>query len=251
LYLFFSDMHFGRKTGGEDREVEQALVACLEYHRREVRHLFLVGDVFEAYIEYRTLIPKGYTRFLGKLAEYADSGIPITYLAGNHDPWHRDYFEKEFGATVFMNATEVVAFGRTAFVMHGDGVRAVGGVSYWLRPVLRHPLPTWLYRNLLPGDAGMLLARRVNSFLKGDRLEPRTINGLRSFAAEVLRTGGADLVILGHSHYPEFCTLPGGHYLNLGSWHMDRTYGLLDANGPRLLRWNGTCPIHVDAPAPE
>jgi UDP-2,3-diacylglucosamine hydrolase len=250
VYLFFSDMHFGRPAPGSDREVERSLVACLEHHRGEVRHLFLVGDVFEAYIEYQTLIPKGYTRFLGKLAEYADDGIPISYLVGNHDPWHRDYFEKEFGATVHMNAIETNDYDRTTLIMHGDGVRGAGGKSYWLRPVLRHPLPIWLYRNLLPGDAGIFIARRVNRLLQGEQLEPRTINGLRSFAAEVLSSGRADLVVLAHSHFPEFCTLPGGHYLNLGSWHMDRTYGLLDDSGPQLLRWNGSCPTLVGAQAP-
>src|SRR5690606_6470197 len=97
MILFLSDLHLGR--GGPDmaRRVEQDVIACLEHHRERVRHLILLGDIFDEYIEYRHLVPKGHTRLLGLLANWTDAGVPITYLVGNHDPWHRDYFQQELG----------------------------------------------------------------------------------------------------------------------------------------------------------
>jgi UDP-2,3-diacylglucosamine hydrolase len=249
VYLFISDMHFGRQPAELDRESERDLVACLRHYQDAVRGLYLVGDVFDPFIEYRHLMPKGFIRFLGILAEYADSRIPITVFAGNHDPWHQDFFRIEFGARIVMDAIEEEIAGHVVHVTHGDGVTIGAGLSRRLRPVLRHPLPVALYRNLLPGDLGMRLAHFTNRAMKRARLDPKTINGLRGHARSVVRDSDVNLVIMGHSHFAELSRWPEGVYLNTGSWQADRSFGTLDEEGPRVLRWNGTCVIGVDAPA--
>lgn len=237
MMLFVSDMHFGR---GECRASEDALIACLRAHARDAAGLYLLGDVFDAYIEYRRLIPKGCTRFLALLAEWTDHGIPVTYLVGNHDPWHRDYFEEEFGIRVVRDAVVEAVNGHVLYLHHGDGIAMGGAVYRFLKPILRHPVPVWLYRTLIPGDAGMALAHWVNRRLDSGEPDQEAVRDLRAHARRILADTSASLVVMGHTHVAEQVAWPEGIYLNTGSWLGARTYGVLDDQGVRLMRWNGT-----------
>ncbi len=248
MVLFVSDIHFGRSTPEAERAVERDLLACLRAHEDRLTHLYLLGDVFDAYIEYRHLAPKGFVRFLGLLAAWTDRGLPVTYLTGNHDPWHRDLFASELGVRVVFDALCEPCFGRTVYLAHGDAP-AAGRLYRWLRPVLRHPVPVGLYRTLLPADLGMGLARWVKHHFGNTDIRPETVAALRAFARHTLQTTDADLVVLGHSHQAEHTAWPEGHYLNPGCWYADRTFGVLDEQGPRLLRWNGSCAVAFN-PAP-
>ena len=160
-------MHFGKDSAAAERAKEAALLACLRAQTEQaeqVEALYLVGDVFDEYIEYRTLVPKGFVRFQALLAEWTDRGVPVTYLVGNHDPWHRDYFKQEWGVRVVYTAMEARHHGRTIHIAHGDGLLGDNRLYRYLKPILRHPLPVWMYRTLLPGDAGLRLARQVAPF---------------------------------------------------------------------------------------
>ncbi len=245
MILFFSDVHLGRGAPADERAVEADLVACLRAHAEAAEALYLVGDVFDAYIEYPTLVPRGFARLQGLLAAWTDRGVPVTYLAGNHDPWHRDYFERELGVRVVPDACTAVHHGRRVHLAHGDGLEP--GLYRRLKPVLRHPVPVWLYRTLLPADAGFRLARWVSR--RYSRLPPdaATRDALRDHARRLLHRTEADLVVLGHSHHAELRAEAGGAYLNPGCWHTARTFGRLDADGPRLLRWNGDRTREVDS----
>ena len=240
LILFVSDIHFGRADATTERAKEAALVACLRAHEQQVERLYLLGDVFEHYIEYRHLVPKGFVRFQALLAEWTDRGVPVTYLVGNHDPWHRDYFEKELGVRVVFDALNEPLFGINVYMAHGDGIARTEGLYRLLKRVLRHPVPVALYRTLLPGDLGLALARWV-SRNRNHTLKDAQIEALRQQARRLLHEQSADVVIMGHTHYPELITWPEGRYLNTGFWHKVHTFATLDANGLRLLHWNGTC----------
>ena len=225
---------------GASRASEDALISCLRTHAREASRLYLLGDVFDAYIEYRRLIPKGCTRFLALLAEWSDRGIPVTYLVGNHDPWHRDYFEKELGVRIVYDAVVEAVNGHVLYLHHGDGIAKRGALYRFLKPVLRHPVPVWLYRILIPGDAGLALAQWVNRRLESGAPDLEVARALRGRARRILADSSASLVVMGHTHVAEQLAWPEGIYLNTGSWLDGRTFGVLDGQDVGLMRWNGT-----------
>ena len=231
-------MHFGRGSRPSEQEKEQALVECLEAHEGEVDHLYLLGDVFDGYIEYRHLVPKGFVRFQALLARWTDQGIPVTYLLGNHDPWHQDHFSAELGVTIVPESTEVTHFGRQLHLAHGDALTADYQSRTWLRTLLRHPVSTRLYR-ALPADLGLGLARWVSRRLH-DRDDPVPVADiLHDRAHALLQRDGLDGVVLAHSHIPALHEGPHGVYANTGNWYEQRTFARLDEDGLHLRRWNG------------
>lgn len=247
LTLFFSDMHFGQYGAAAERAKETDLIDCLRAHEGNVEHLYLLGDIFHAYIEYQHLIPKGFVRFQGLLAEWTDAGVPVTYLVGNHDPWHRDYFVQELGVRVVFDALIEPTDGTVVYLAHGDAVAARSRLYPWLRSWLRHPVPVWFYRSLLPGDSGLRLARWTNRHVHEDATDPNVIRALRMHARDVLASSAAVLAVFGHSHVPELQTWSEGCYLNTGNWYESRTFGRLDNQGVYLHRWNGQRTIDIEA----
>lgn len=240
-------MHFGRGDDATERANEADLVACLRAHEDAVEHLYLLGDVFDQFIEYRHLIPKGQIRFQALLAEWSDQGIPITYLVGNHDPWHQDYFAEELGVRVVFDGLIEPIDGAPVYLSHGDAVVTHSRLYPYLRPLLRHPVPVWLYRTLLPADSGYRLARWVNRRLRTDEPDPHLGSALRDHARKMLADTAAEIAIMSHSHIPDLQRWPDGCYLNTGNWYESRTFGRLDKNSLHLLRWNGTQAIDIEA----
>src|SRR3954466_11960321 len=112
---FASDFHLG--TGGytESRKREDRIVRWLDSIKADAAELFLMGDVFDFWFEYKTVIPKGYIRFLGKLAELSDLGVKLYFFKGNHDMWMFDYFEKELGATIISDELKIERGGKKFF----------------------------------------------------------------------------------------------------------------------------------------
>lgn len=250
VVLFFADLHLGRLDAATERANEEDFVACLRAYEGRVAHLFLVGDVFHQYIEYRHLAPKGFARLLGLLAAWTDAGVPVTYVVGNHDPWHRDYFAAELGVRVVADTALEPLHGHVVYLAHGDRFAPRSHLSTRLRPWLRHPVPVWLYRTLLPGDAGFGLARWVSRRWSDRAPDAATAQALRQAARHLLSTTPADFIVMGHSHVPELTAWPEGRYLNPGCWHTDRTFGCLDADGTAaLLTWNGSCVVPYAPPA--
>lgn len=244
-------MHLGKGGRTAARASEADLLACLRAHEADVTALYLVGDVFDEYIEYRHLIPRGYARFQGLLAAWTDRGIPVTYLVGNHDPWHRTYFREELGVRVVFDSVVEPLEGVNVYVAHGDGLTEANPVYNRLRPLLRHPLPVWLYRNMLPGDAGLGLAKWAKHMIGKDTVDERAVAAFRRYARDLLAADVADVVVLGHTHRAELTSWPHGTYLNTGYWHESRTFGRLDPDGVQLLRWNGTHAALVEPDAPR
>lgn len=232
-------MHFGRGPRAVERDKEQALIECLEAHAGQVDHLYLLGDVYDGYIEYRHLVPKGFVRFQGLLARWSDRGVPVTYLLGNHDPWHQDHFSAELGVTMVPEAVTVCHFGRRLHLAHGDALAAAHQSRTWLRALLRHPVPVRLYRALLPADLGLGLARWVSRQLHGRDGEAPVARVLHARARAMLRRDALDGVVLAHSHVPVLHAGPQGVYANTGTWCEGRTFACLDAKGMHLRQWNG------------
>lgn len=239
MILFVSDIHFGQGTAAEERSNEADLIACLRSFEDTVEGLYLVGDVFDEYIEYRYLIPKGFVRFQAFLASWTERGVPITYLVGNHDPWHRDYFEIELGVRVSIDEVVASHYGKQVYLAHGDGLAKSNKLYRRLKPILRHPIPVWMYRSLLPGDVGFKMARWYNRRFGNKTVNPTIVEELRAYAQNILQTTPADIVVMGHSHQAERHSSPDGVYLNTGSWADKRTFGCMDEDGIHLRQWNG------------
>lgn len=239
-------MHFGRLSPAEDRKAEKALVACLEAYSDRATHLFLMGDLFEAWIEHRHLIPRPPARFFGELARWADAGKPITVFAGNHDPWHHSYLHDTFNAAIVYDALNTTLYGRRVYLHHGDGI-AQKGVYRYARALVRHPAPVWLYKHLIPASMGLGLAQYVSRRLHGPALETRQVEALRAHAQHVVGTTTADAVVMGHSHHAECITWPAGTYLNPGAWYRTRTFGVLEKDGVLAVQqWkNGKAVAYV------
>ena len=246
MILFVSDMHFGRGSRAEERANEAALTACLRSFDATVEGLYLVGDVFDEYIEYGRLVPKGFVRFQAFLAEWTDRGVPVTYLVGNHDPWHGTYFEQELGVRIILDDLVETLHGRTVHLAHGDGIAQSNRTYRRLKPWLRHPVPVRLYKAILPADSGLRLARWVNRRFGDRNINLSVVEDLRAHARRILTDTDAEVVVMGHSHHPEMYLWPEGVYLNLGGWSEARTFACLDADGLRLLRWNGEQAVTVD-----
>ena len=235
MTLFLSDLHLGRGTASQSRAVERALVALLDHYADQAEALYLVGDVFDQYVEYKHLAPKGAARFLGRLADWTDRGKRVVYVLGNRDPWHGGFFSSELGVRMISDGLTAVLHGRRVYIAHGDALVPEDRVYQWLRPVLRHPLALRLYRAALPADWGYGLARRVGRRAGGPDRDPTAARALHRYAQHAL--GQADLVVLGHCHQATLTAYAGGSYLNPGFWFADRTFGTLDASGPALHRW--------------
>jgi len=235
-------MHFGRRgMWSEDRTAEADLLRCLEAFDDRLDHLYLVGDVFDAFIEYDRVVPKGFVRFQGHIAALTDRGIPVTYLLGNHDPWHRRYFEEELGVTVVPDACSSTHYDHRLYCAHGDHLAgAAGGFTTRFRSFLRHPVCVTLYRTLLPANTGIALAQWVSRQIHDPSTNPDLVEALSRRGAALLRDGRADVVVMGHSHVPTLQTERRGVYLNTGTWFADRTFATLTPTEARLMRWNGT-----------
>jgi len=237
MVILVSDVHLGRGGHHTDPGAERDLVHLLAFAAKNGAKVYFLGDLFEQFIEYRHLIPKGATRLLGALAYHADAGLEIRYIVGNRDPWHLNYFESELGISVFFDYLIESFFGKKVFLTHGDLFESSKGLYRFLRPILRHPLPTTLYKNLLPGDSGFALARRFSLLKLSNQTQPKTVNALRTAAQNLLKQHQCDLVVMGHSHKTELKVFEQGLYLNTGFWYKNRTFAVLTTDEVSLNAW--------------
>lgn len=237
MYLFLSDLHLGRGSWEDSRRAEADACVLLRHYKDQLLKsngkVFLVGDVFNAYMEFRALVPTGYVRFTGLIAELCDLGIPVIYVSGNRDHWQLGHFAHETGALVLPRAWKGEAFGRKLHVEHGDFF-----ASGRLNRLFRNPVAYAVYRTAFPGDLGFRLAAYFGSKGSGES-ETQHIETLRNAAAGLLASNDTDIVVFAHSHHAECTNFTGGTYLNPGYWFADRTYGVLDTTGPNVMTWPG------------
>lgn len=235
-----SDVHLGAIPP----EAEAHFLRWLGEEAPGAAQLVINGDLFDFWFEYRSVIPRGYTRVLGALASLADRGIPLTIMGGNHDWWGGDFLEKEIGATFLRDPEILDLHGTRTLLAHGDGLGAGDAGYRVLRRVLRSPLSRFAFRWLHP-DLGAAIARRVSrTELRSapPRSEDPRPTALRRWATEMLVNDPTlGLVAVGHSHLPERVEIaPSRFYINTGDWIRHRSYVVLRPGElPALERWKG------------
>ncbi|WP_067145377.1 UDP-2,3-diacylglucosamine diphosphatase [Pseudotamlana agarivorans] len=231
---FASDNHLGAPTAEASRPREKKFVAWLDTIKQDAAAIFLLGDMFDFWIEFKTVVPKGFTRTLGKLAEISDSGIPIYYFVGNHDLWMNGYFEEELNIPVYHKPKEFTFNNKTFFIGHGDGL-GPGDKGYKrMKKVFTNPFCQWLFRWLHP-DLGVRLAQHLsvkNKLISGDddaKFLGEDNEWLVQYCKRKLEDKHRDFFVFGHRHLPLNIDLnDNSKYINLGDWIQYFTYGVFD-----------------------
>ena len=230
---FASDFHLGAGAQAQSREREDRIVRWLELIKVDAAEVFLMGDVFDFWFEYKTVVPRGYIRFLGKLAELADAGIKLTFFKGNHDMWMFDYFKTELGATIISNELEIERNGKKFYLHHGDGLGPGDGMYKVLKKVFRSDVCQWLFARLHPNlGVGIANYWSTHSRIAGLSDEKRKVDEqewLEIYCRELLQTRFYDFLIFGHRHLPLDIQLnTESRYVNLGEWVNYNSYAVFD-----------------------
>ena len=231
---FASDNHLGAPTVAESKPREAKFVQWLDSIKADAGAIFLLGDLFDFWFEYKTVVPKGFVRTLGKLAELRDSGIPIYFFVGNHDLWMDDYFETELGISVYRRPLEVECAGKRFLIGHGDGL-GPGDKGYKrMKKVFTNPFCKWLFRWLHP-DIGVRLAQYLsvkNKLISGEEdvhFLGEENEWLVQYCKRKLETQHYDYFLFGHRHLPMTIKVgEGSTYINTGDWIHYFTYAVFD-----------------------
>ena len=149
-HYFVSDLHLGAPNQAASKARERAFIAWLDHIAATAKAIYLMGDIFDFWFEYKTVIPKGYTRLFGKLAELSDKGIELHFFKGNHDMWVKDYFENELGIQIHANEYTFKANGKSFYLHHGDGLGPGDYKNKLLKRFFRSSLCQWLFARLHP-----------------------------------------------------------------------------------------------------
>ena len=240
---FASDNHLGLPDSEASLVREKHFVSWLEEVRKDAAAIYLLGDLFDFWFEYKTVVPKGFVRVLGKLAELSDSGIPITFFTGNHDLWMRDYFQKELNINVYRQPI-TLTIGTTRFLIgHGDGL-GPGDKGYKLmKKLFTNPFSQWLFRWLHP-DLGVRLGQylsKKNKLISGEedvKFLGEDKEWLVTYSQKKLKEEHFDYFVFGHRHLPLKIELnQNSKYINLGDWITHNTYAVFDGTTLNLKTW--------------
>ena len=232
--FFLSDFHLGAPDYKSSLEREKKIVSFLEDIRHEAATIFIVGDMFDFWYEYRRVVPKGYMRLFGKLAELTDAGIPIHFFVGNHDMWMKDYLTTDLNIPIYFEPKEFVFNDKTFLIGHGDGL-GPGDFGYkFIKKIFRNPFCQWLF-GILPPAAGIGLAdyfsrkSRETTGQHEQEFMGEENEWLITYCREQLAKKRYDYLIFGHRHLPiDFALNAESRYINLGDWINYFTYAVFD-----------------------
>jgi UDP-2,3-diacylglucosamine hydrolase len=242
---FASDFHLGIPDAARSREREAKIVRWLESVEDSAHMIFLVGDIFDFWFEYKYVVPKGFVRLQGKLAELVDNGIPVVFFTGNHDMWMFRYFTDELSIPVLREPTTFAVNGKLLMVGHGDGL-GPGDYKYkFLKKIFANPLCQWLFARVHP-NLGMGIANawsqgsRAASTKKGEERFMGDDEWIWSYCKEVEARQHHDFYVFGHRHLPlELAVGQSARYINLGEWLHHCTYASFDGETMRLEKFTG------------
>ena len=245
IIFFLSDFHLGAPNAEASLQREKLIVQFLTEIKEEASEIFFVGDLFDFWYEYKLVVPKGYVRLLGKMAELSDAGINIHLFIGNHDMWMKNYFQQEMNMPVYSEPKEFTFNNKLFYIGHGDGL-GPGDTGYkMLKKVFRNPVCQWLF-GMVPSRIGIGVA---NYFSKKSREKAGTSEEqflgeekewLITYSKDVLKTKNFDFFVFGHRHLPiDFRLNDKSRYINLGDWISFYTYAVFDGKEMSVKSYTG------------
>ena len=240
---FCSDNHLGSPNRNLSLEREKIFITWLDQIKTDAQAIFFLGDLFDFWFEYKKVVPKGFTRLFGKLAELSDSGIDLFFFVGNHDCWIGNYFEDELGINVFHKKVDLNIDNYNILIGHGDGLGPGDNKYKFLKLLFRNPILKKLFSFIHP-DIGISLGSflsQKNKILSGSEkvFESEDKEMLFSYCKDVLKTKYYHFFIFGHRHVPlELDLGNNSKYFNTGDWITHFSYLVYDGNSFNLNYFN-------------
>ncbi|MDB5222553.1 MAG: metallophosphoesterase [Chitinophagaceae bacterium] len=237
---FLSDFHLGAPDYASSLIREKRIVKFLDEIKNDAAQIFILGDLFDFWYEYKTVVPKGFVRILGKLAELTDAGIEIHFFVGNHDMWMKGYFEKELNIKVYHQPHEFDLNGKKFFIGHGDGLGPGDHRYKALKRVFRNKFSQWMFGFLHPrvgiGMADYFSRKsRATTGKTDEQFLGEDKEWLIIFSREMLKTKHYDYFIFGHRHLPiDFKLNDATYYINLGDWIKYNSYAIFNGENVEL-----------------
>lgn len=237
---FASDFHLGVPDHATSVARERQIVAWLESIRHDAHAIYLLGDIFDFWFEYRHAIPKGFIRLQGKLAELRDAGIPIIFFTGNHDMWMFDYFEKELSIPILRKPELLVVGSQKLLIGHGDGLGPGDKTYKLLKKVFNSRVCQWMFARIHP-NLGIGIANywsrnsRIANMKREEKFEGEEGEFLWQYCRELEQKEHHDFYIFGHRHLPLDLKIgSASRYINLGEWVNFKTYAVYDGTDVQL-----------------
>jgi UDP-2,3-diacylglucosamine hydrolase len=243
---FLSDAHLGSLAIADNRSHEKHLVNFLDSIKEDAEAIYLLGDMFDFWYEYKMVVPKGFVRFLGKLAELADNGVQIHFFTGNHDMWTFGYLEKEIGLTVHRQEEEITIHGKNFLLAHGDMFQKDGFGGFLIKKIFRNRFLQELFTSFPPRlglKFGYWWAKtnRLSDNRKEYKYEGEEKETLVQFAKEYIKNHDIDYFVFGHRHILLDLQLKNkSRVLILGDWMYEFSYAVFDGNDISLHNYEIT-----------
>src|SRR5215471_10265629 len=242
---FLSDFHLGAPDHKSSLEREKTIVEFLEIIKKDAAEVFIVGDIFDFWYEYRKVVPKGHVRLLRKMAELTDLGIKLHFFVGNHDMWMKDYFEKELNIPVYFGPKDFEWNGKSFHIAHGDGLGPGDHKYKFIKKVFRNPFSQWLF-GIFPPYMGMGLANYLSRRSRAQTGATEEVflgeekEWLIIYSKELQQKNNYDFFVFGHRHLPiDFRLSNGSRYINLGDWINYFTYAVFNGRILELRSYKG------------
>ena len=235
--FFISDVHLGLHDKEREKEKERRLLSFLSHVEEHGEQLFILGDLFDYWFEYASVIPRGYHHTLSKLGLLVEKGIAVHYVAGNHDFWLKDFFPADLGIPVYKDPFSKTLGGKKFYFHHGDGLALRDGGYRLLKKLLRSKINIAFFTMIHPDITAPIArgsSRKSREFTANK--DYGETDGMILFATEKIRSG-YDVVVMGHRHVPLYHKIDGGVYINLGDWITHMTYGEFDGKTIELKTW--------------
>ncbi len=232
---FASDFHLGVPTREKSLAREKLIVQWLDDVKKDAAEIYLMGDMFDFWFEYKNAVPKGFTRLLGKLAEICDSGIPVYLFTGNHDMWMFDYLQDELGVIIYRKPVVKEFNGKKFFLAHGDGLGPGDRGYKFIKKIFANSFLQWMFARIHP-NTGIGIANfwsgqsRATGGLEKDKWKGDENEYLVQFVKNTLKKEHYDYFIFGHRHLPLQMQIADSQYINLGEWINYSSYAVFDGN---------------------
>ncbi|MCK4664945.1 MAG: UDP-2,3-diacylglucosamine diphosphatase [Bacteroidales bacterium] len=240
---FASDAHLGLPNYQKSLFREKLLVKWLDEIKNDAKEIYLLGDMFDFWYEYKQVVPRGFTRFLGKIAEIVDSGIPVHLFTGNHDIWIFDYLPTETGVILHRKPIVKTLNGKKFYLAHGDGLGPYDKGYKLLKKIFTNPVLQWLFSRLHPNFAiglGHLWSNnsRFAKGLKAEKYKGDDKEWLYLYAKSLLKKEHFDYFVFGHRHIlVERQIGSKSRFINLGDWITNFSYGVFDGENFELKKY--------------